>query len=141
MQTFLPSPDYSESAKFLDRQRLGKQRVEAYQILRSLRGESNGWLNHPTVKMWRGHELQLILYTIAICNEWTSRGYKDTIKSKVLDMIPDHPDNSLPKWLGNEYLHLTHRSNLVRKLPEYYCWIFPNTPNDLPYYWPTEETK
>jgi len=34
MQTFLPFPDFAESAKCLDNRRLGKQRVEAKQILR-----------------------------------------------------------------------------------------------------------
>lgn len=33
VNTFLVTADFSESARYLDRQRLGKQRVEAYQIL------------------------------------------------------------------------------------------------------------
>ena len=33
MQTFLPSPNFTESARILDNKRLGKQRVEAKQIL------------------------------------------------------------------------------------------------------------
>ena len=33
MQTFLPFPDFQQSAAVLDRVRLGKQRVEALQIL------------------------------------------------------------------------------------------------------------
>lgn len=36
MQTFLPYPQFWESARVLDRQRLGKQRVEALQILKVL---------------------------------------------------------------------------------------------------------
>ena len=36
MQTFLPYPDFEQSAKSLDNKRLGKQRVECLQILQTL---------------------------------------------------------------------------------------------------------
>lgn len=39
MQTFLPYPDFAESAYALDSQRLGNQRVENYQILQALYGK------------------------------------------------------------------------------------------------------
>jgi hypothetical protein len=36
LQTFLPYPDFAASAQALDQRRLGKQRVEALQVLRAL---------------------------------------------------------------------------------------------------------
>ena len=42
MQTFLPYADYTRTAKCLDRQRLGKQRVECKQILNALEN-GGGW--------------------------------------------------------------------------------------------------
>jgi hypothetical protein len=54
MQTFLPDRDFAVCAATLDNRRLGKQRLEAYQILRTLRGLSPGWSHHPAVAMWRG---------------------------------------------------------------------------------------
>ena len=63
MQTFLPYPDYAASAKVLDRQRLGKQRVENLQIIKALLDPTYGWQNHPAVKMWRGHIISCLLYT------------------------------------------------------------------------------
>ena len=39
MQTFLPYASFEESAKVLDRQRLGKQRVECLQIFNALAGD------------------------------------------------------------------------------------------------------
>lgn len=36
MQTFLPYPDFRQSAKVLDRARLGKQRVECLQLARAI---------------------------------------------------------------------------------------------------------
>ena len=56
MQTFLPYPDFQKTAQCLDNKRLGKQRVEARQIISTLEGKSNGWRNHPAVKMWKGYE-------------------------------------------------------------------------------------
>lgn len=38
MQTFLPYSNFAESAKILDRYRLGKQRVECLQIFKTLKG-------------------------------------------------------------------------------------------------------
>lgn len=45
MQTFLPYEDYEESAKSLDYRRLGKQRVETYQLLKVLADQAvgKGW--------------------------------------------------------------------------------------------------
>ena len=52
MQTFLPYEDFRASARVLDRQRLGKQRVEAKQILQALErpGEPSGWEDIPQLE-------------------------------------------------------------------------------------------
>jgi len=55
MQTFLPYVNFAESAKCLDYRRLGKQRVEAKQILDVLNGKTTAWQNHPCVKAWKGY--------------------------------------------------------------------------------------
>src|SRR3954467_10297198 len=54
MQTFLPVADFADSARLLDSPRLGKQRVEALQILRAIELPDYGWVNHPAVLMWGG---------------------------------------------------------------------------------------
>jgi hypothetical protein len=130
-----------ESAKVLDRQRLGKQRVEAWQLLNALspmRGESKGWVNHPALRMWVGHRRSLALYGITMCYEWTRRGYRDTMAERfrpfVRGLFPVAPD-----WLGDEDFHLSHRSNLIRKMPEHYGSIWPDVPSDMPYVWPTQK--
>ena len=47
MQTFLPYPDFRESLESLDYKRLGKQRVEAWQIYQIVSGKrtKGGWIN------------------------------------------------------------------------------------------------
>jgi hypothetical protein len=136
MQTFLVSPVFVQAARALDRQRLGKQRVEAKQILRALRGESKGWVNHPAVRMWRGHERMLIFYGITMSEEWIKRGYKDTLWDYFIALLDEYPDKTVPPWLGDWDFHLAHKSNLIRKDPEFYRPMWPDVPNDLPYIWP-----
>lgn len=134
MQTFLPYPSYKESAKVLDYRRLGKQRVEVLQLLKALNGETKGWANHPAAKMWRGYENELVAYGLAICNEWISRGYKDTCYGKI-ELYHNKDGNfNIPHWLGNKDFHRSHRSNLLRKNKEYYSQYF-DEPDDLPYIW------
>lgn len=143
MQTFLPFSDFALSAKCLDRQRLGKQRVENLQILKALIDPDYGWQNHPAVKMWRGHEKFLYRYQRAICIEWLSRGYKDTCLQKANDIYNAHQEifagSGFPWWVGHPLFHQSHRSNLIRKMPERYRgelgW---DDPDDIDYWWPTE---
>lgn len=135
MQTFLPYADFTLSARSLDNQRLGKQRVEALQILRTLTGISQGWRNHPAVKMWSGHERQLRAYGLAICAEWQARGYRDTCADQLRSLALDGSD-ALPAWLGSLAFHLSHKSNLLRKLPSHYKPQWPDVPDNLPYVWP-----
>jgi hypothetical protein len=51
MQTFLPYPDFTASARALDNKRLNEQIIEAAQIARVIMGQSDGWANHPCVDM------------------------------------------------------------------------------------------
>ena len=133
VNTFLPYSDFIQSAKALDYRRLGKQRVEAWQILNALRGQTKGWTNHPITKMWRGHERALCEYGIAICDEWIKRGYKDTMRERFIAIHSELPDTGLPLWLGDKAVHRSHKSNLKRKDPNHYQWV--NVPNNLPYIW------
>jgi hypothetical protein len=45
----------------------------------------------------------------------------------------------LPPWLGDEDLHRSHRSSLVRKDPQFYRPLFGDVPEDLPYVWPASD--
>lgn len=132
VNTFLPYPDFVQTAKALDYRRLGKQRVEAWQILNALLGNSKGWTNHPATKMWRGYERALCEYGIAICQEWIARGYKDSMLDRFVAMHSELPDTGLPSWIGNQLIHESHQSNLKRKDPDHYHF---NVTSDLPYVW------
>ncbi|HEX3393667.1 MAG TPA: MSMEG_6728 family protein [Acidimicrobiales bacterium] len=150
MQTFLPYPDFAASAAVLDDRRLGKQRVEALQVLRALTIPGYGWRHHPAVAMWRGYEEALGAYGVAICREWCRRGRADTCDTKIrLELaglgIADVRDQTeldeagrLPPWLGDEDFHRSHRSSLLSKDTATYGPVFTDVPPDLPYVWPTK---
>lgn len=91
--------------------------------------------------MWRGHVPALTRYTLAVIDEWTARENRDAIRGDVLEFAPEvdgAPQDALdlPRWLGSTEFHDSHRSNLVRKLPEHYRPMFPDVADDLPYFWP-----
>ena len=140
VNTFLPHADYEASAEALDMKRLGKQRVEALQILKVNLGKTQGWRNHPAAVMWRGYEGQLVLYAVAICKRWIGLGYKDTVLDQITELSKEVPADRYkrPWWLGKAKFHKSHQSNLKRKDPIHYTYPVPD---DLPYLWPREDGK
>ena len=149
MQTFLPFPDFADSAASLDPRRLGKQRVEVLQIVRAITWPKYGWRNHPAANMWRGFEEALGAYGVAICREWCARGFADTCDAKIRQDLADAGVATirsqaeldrlglLPPWIGDEALHRSHRASLLRKDPDWYGPRFPDAPDDTDYLWPT----
>jgi hypothetical protein len=149
MQTFLPVADFEESARLLDSPRLGKQRVETLQVLRALELPDYGWTSHPVVRMWRGRTPALVAYGLASVRVWRERGFADTTHTLIAEFAPDVvgvPQEELaragmlPSWVGDEAVHLSHRSNLLAKEPDFYRPLFQPLfgaePEDLPYVWP-----
>lgn len=131
MQTFLPYEDFEETATVLDWRRLGKQRVEAQQILNALEGRTSGWINHPAARMWRGFEPALRRYRNAMIREWVARGYRNT-----MEITRSGGRVRMPPWMGDQGFHASHRSNLLRKDPEFYGQYGWREGPDLPYVWP-----
>ena len=144
MQTFLVGESYTATAKCLDRQRLGKQRVEGYQILRTLLGETHGWARHLAVLMWAGYESDLWLYTRIMCAEWKERGYQDSISEKLTCLEQRYPDKLLllpdiyPPWLLGTPLCASHRAALLAKDPAHYSRFGWTEEPDINYWWPTK---
>lgn len=142
MQTFLPEPSFEASAASLDRLRLGKQRIENLQLMRAITDPQAGWRHHPCVGMWRHHPCALYRYHVAICAEWTGRGYRDTCleQGRALHAdfcAPDRHEED-PGWLGRADVHAAYRSALIAKDPAHYGPLWPGTPAGLEHPWPQE---
>ncbi|MFC9834071.1 MSMEG_6728 family protein [Rhodococcus sp. NPDC127530] len=142
MQTFVPDPGFARSAKLLDDRRLGKQRVETFQILRALVWPSYGWKRHPATAMWRGFTPALVSYGVAMCREWSARGHADALAPQLLEYTAGRTDSYeqlrdhglLPPWLGDDAVHTSHRRVLAEKAPDAYP---PGWRGEGGYVWPT----
>ena len=144
MQTFAPEGrDIRRGFQVLDRQRLGKQRVETYQILRTLLGLSDGWASHPATLMWSNHIPALAYYGYVNCQVWKERGYNDNLQHHFANVVRAARTRRMQRWCSlttappmflDEIME-SHRSALIRKAPEHYSHIWPDTPRDLEYVW------
>lgn len=146
MQTFLPYPYFAQSAMVLDYRRLGKQRVEAFQLLVANGDEwaiaertkrtgkvspPKGWTNHPAAVMWQPYSHALRLYYNTMIKEWVRRGYNNTMREAPVPACIE-----MPPWLGNQQFHASHRSNLLRKDPHFYSRYNWNETSAMEYFWP-----
>lgn len=127
VNTFLPYADFRKVAQILDYKRLGKQRVEAQQILDVGIKNHGAWSNHPVVLMWKPYPDCLKVYINVMIEEWIRRGYKNTMKKH------DVPKKyKRPWWLGWQPLHKSHQANLLQK-SDYYKKYFKVPPSYLKY--------
>ncbi len=144
----------------LDNQRLNKQALEGWQIMMTLleldpagnHRQPKGWVNHPAVKMWRGHESGLLNYIVEMVVEWKRRGYKSTIADKAmatydraidLGLVWENGTADLPDWMYEpiyDALASSHRVALLTKKYEWYSqfdWEEDNgvAPTQYDYIW------
>jgi hypothetical protein len=85
---------------------------------------------------------------VTVCRAWFALGFADTCELKLREELaqvglpaPRSQEElaaagALPPWLGDPALHRSHQSSLLRKDPDWYRPLFPDTPDDLPYVWP-----
>lgn len=135
MQTFLPYPDFRQSAECLDPVRRWKQVVETRQLINTISRQSGGWSNHPATVMWSNYLDALKLYYREMLSVVLEKRTHYTVKYRLSD-YPIYGNVVYPWWLGLPKLHASHRSNLLRKDAQYYGQFGWTEPNDLPYYWP-----
>ena len=138
MQVFLPYPDFKKSLESLDDKRLGKQRVEIYQLIAGLEGRPTKTgkpyhirrVNHPISKMFRDNLPALKQYLNDSIDVWVARGKNNTMQKEVIN-----EEIVMPKWFGNDAFHKSHRANLLRKDANYYGAHGWNDDPSLPYRW------
>lgn len=134
MQTFLPYASFSLSAAALDNERLNHQRLNARRVFDACMGGGT-FGNHPCVQMWKHHVEALAWYHNCILSEWCGRGFANEMAFLVHEYYPP-----MPSWFGDQRLHSSHRSNLLRKDPLHYGkYGWTDVPNQ-DYFWPTKQT-
>jgi hypothetical protein len=107
-----------------------------------------GWSAHPALIAWRGYAPALALYTTFAIREWLNRGFNNNRPppydadwqpnpaAEYAGQLPPAAEVVLPPWLGDNLIHATHRSNLLRKEPVWYEAYGWSEGPDLAYIWP-----
>jgi len=140
MITFLPSPNFLETALWLDNKRLGCQRKEAKQILDILQGNKvSRWARHPAVQMWVGYEEALAYYGETLCLVWKDRGFVDNLRNYF--SFNTRVQWKLPPWMSVTPIHSSHRAALLFKDPKWYGQFGWSEKPKIDYFWPKRETN
>lgn len=168
VQTFLPFDDIEKSLSCLDDKRLGKQRVEAFQILHLLLKLKNcvpqncglscmerfsrTYSNHPAVLMWKGSEKCLQFYLLTSMNIWSTRKSKkgvnfsntkmlENVQALQVSTLPVLTPEDYPSWWKNEKFFASHRAMLYRKNPTHYSQFSNDSPKFDDYEWPIRKIR
>jgi hypothetical protein len=113
--TFVVSSVPEDTFRILDSKRLGKQRIEAQTIIKTLEGKITGYHDHPIIFMWVGYVDALKYYFNCCVDEWVNRGYKNNLeKYEVKENV------TFPFWFSNKQVHESMKASLLRKDGEYY---------------------
>lgn len=165
---FIIVPDIQKTAEMLDDKRLGKSRVEAYQIINCLEeydrtGQiTQGWRNHPALKSWFGFTNHLKVYFNIITREWIRRGFVNNMTLYSIDERPYHivpcgfdgksisydstkfNAYSFPFWISFYPFYMSHQAALCRKNPKHYKFLLREELNyflNFGYLWPCNATQ
>lgn len=144
VNTFITSMKLSDTFKDLDYRRLGKQRLEAKQIINVLEkidsGEDVsgiGFASHTATKMWIGYTNALKAYYNLCLQEWIDRGYKNNMvkydvdetkftnrecefDGKITTFTSEETEFTYPPFASFKPFILSHRSALYKKDPKFY---------------------
>ena len=136
MQTFLSHYCALDIARSLDDKRLNSQINEGNRLLDLVLGlTDNPWKNHPACRMWLDNPDVLQFYINTMLDEWRYRG-KGGNRPCRHDLSIDIHTITYPWFMSDPRVIISHRSNLVRKLPNFYSrygWIDFGIEG---YYWP-----
>lgn len=144
MHTLLPYDDFRISAMALSDTLLAKQIKDCVTILNTLHevGKPTTDPRNPTVKAWKGYELQLCEFGLDCCDEWKRRHGENEERNNDRAALEQHLDWAAtgnmekPPWVGDENVHLDYRGLLVYLEPEKYSTLFnvkPCEPNNFRY--------
>lgn len=136
MQTFLSHYCALDIARSLDDKRLNKQILECDQLLDLILGiKDNQWKNHPACRMWIDYPDVLLFYRNTMRDEWRYRGKNDS-RGYRHDISVDIDNITYPPFMQDPRIILSHRSNLMKKYPQFYSkygWMDFGLEG---YYWP-----
>lgn len=132
----LPYKGYMKSAACMDDQIL---REQINLVDRTLKGLYNGSM---IPGMWKGHIFQLTCFGLSLCWTYQQRGPRQWPTQEVFEQnqfiarfrhITD--SSSKPPWVGDPWVHRSHRARLLNRQGNYEE-MFPGNPDNIPTIWP-----
>lgn len=143
MITYLPYPDFAETARCLHDVHLADAMVSGLRLLKILLHpeEQSGWRFHSLGQMWGDHEHALATYLMELSMEDHRRGNAPWVWVEVLEVMPNAVDQSpeMPPWIGLADFHISHRAMLKATRPEHYGPIWPEVEPVMAPTWLFEE--
>ena len=127
---WLPFPDFKSSVNCLRYDDL----VEQVQSIKSVL--EHKIVRHPASLMWRGYHYQLCSFGMYCADaiRKTNEDFDWFVRWR--DKLPPTRDEGFPPWFDENKVHASHRSNLLRKCPEYYLQFGWSEKPSSNYYWP-----
>jgi len=141
IQTWLPLPDFAESARTLTDGHLQDQRLHVLELLEFYHSVEESQLPEeyephrlltneaPIIRMWKGYVPQLAEYGLECCEEW---GVRKAMLDPLYEHISFHlecaigeeVDLTKPNWFGDVDFHLSHQAALLKKNRQHYQRYF-----------------
>lgn len=114
-----------------------------FQGLQCLRNIYSAQLNWRDAKAWAEAPAALLLYVHRAEQEMVRRGYPgcpQVVRAHVALSDEGYTMAPVPpRWYGEPALHESHRSHLIKMVPEHYAQRLPFTTRlELPLIWPGE---
>lgn len=100
-------------------------KIRGSKLVRETRIISGGWAYHTATSMWVGYEDALKDYINRCIREWVRRGYKNNMKTYVVEYPVVYPWWVANQTFLNSQISALLRKELVRKEPEWY-WKMPD---------------
>lgn len=73
-----------------------------------------GFIYHPVILMWLGHDESLKEYINACIDEWISRGNSNNMKKCIINPL-NVSENIKPIWVNDLEIHINHKASLYIK--------------------------
>lgn len=87
------------TAKILDDRRLGKQRVEAMQIIDAIEKDGKGWKNHPATAAWRYRPIERLSDTGLDIADSVPTEINESIQKAYLPALKLYHDIMIREWV------------------------------------------
>lgn len=124
IEIYLPYEDFQKSLECMDVRTLGNQRIESFQLIKTLVwDEPKTSYSSPVEELWKNHTIALVKYYNMSVDLWKEKGFKNTFPKITNFKFPE--EISLPECIGNSNFHRAYQIQLLKENRKHYENQFP----------------